>query len=211
VLLHAPGASIETATSAHFYIDLPGHGLSDDWQDRRATLDDWVEVVAAAVQAVATAPVRTVTGEGISALLALAVARALGARRVDAVGARIPAEEFTESWLSSTPDLAPDRFGNYLAQAWQIARASRLFWPWFEARAENAIPFDSDHLTPERLATDHRSLIRARAAKALTIVLLTADRASLVAEAPSIGTWSVGDWTEERADIWKPEKSMREG
>jgi pimeloyl-ACP methyl ester carboxylesterase len=211
VLLHAPGGSIETAASAPFRIDLPGHGLSDDWEDRHAMLDDWVEVVAAAISRAATAPVRTIVGEGISSLLALAVARTLGADRVEAIGAHVPSEELSEAWLRSTPDLAPDRFGNYLTQGWQIARASRLFWPWFEVAAENAIPFDSSDLSPECLATDHRSLIRARAGKALTSVLLNAGRNELVAEAPAIGTWSVADWAKQRTDIWKPQTSKREG
>jgi hypothetical protein len=141
----------------------------------------------------------------------LAVARTLGADRVEAIGAHVPSEELSEAWLRSTPDLAPDRFGNYLTQGWQIARASRLFWPWFEVAAENAIPFDSSDLSPECLATHHRSLIRARAGKALTSVLLNAGRDELVAEAPAIGTWSVADWAKQRTDIWKPQTSKREG
>jgi pimeloyl-ACP methyl ester carboxylesterase len=211
VLLHAPGGSIATAPCAPLRIDLPGHGLSDDFADGPATLDDWVEAVASAIRAVATVPVLTIVGEGISALLALAVARAVGVDRVEAVGAHVPLEELSEAWLSSTPDLAPDRFGNYLAQAWQIARASRLFWPWFEVAPENAIPFDSSHLSPERLAADHRSVVRGRRGKALTTVLLQADRNKLVAEAPTIGSWALAPWARKRTDIWKPETTKGEG
>jgi pimeloyl-ACP methyl ester carboxylesterase len=205
VLLHAPGGSIDTAPSAPLRIDLPGHGLSDDLENLSAGFDDWVEVVAAAIRAAATVPLRTIVGEGISSLLALAVARAVGADRVEAVGAHVPLEELSEAWLRSTPDLAPDRFGNYLTQAWQIARASRLFWPWFDIAPENAIPFHSSDLSPERLAADHRSMIHARAGKALTSALLRADRNKLVAEAPGVGSWTVAPWASERRDIWKPE------
>jgi alpha-beta hydrolase superfamily lysophospholipase len=211
VLLHEPGGSIETAPSAPLGIDLPGHGLSDDWADCQPSLDDWVDAVASAVRAVATAPVRTIVGEGVSSLLALAVARALGSDKVEAVSAHVPLEELSDVWLRRIPDLAPDRFGNYLTQAWQIARASRLFWPWFDVAPENAIPFGSSDLSPERLTVNHRSLVRARAGKALTAVLLNADRRKLLAESPSVGSWTFAPWAKKRADIWKPGTSKREG
>jgi len=63
------------------------------------------------------------------------------------------------------PDLTPDRFGTHLTRAWQIVRARHLFAPWYEARAGNALDFDPAALAPERLAVEHRELLRATAAR----------------------------------------------
>ena len=63
------------------------------------------------------------------------------------------------------PSLAPDRFGAYLTRAWAIARARHLFAPWYEARAATALPFAPEQLNPERLAIEHRALLRATAAR----------------------------------------------
>jgi len=63
------------------------------------------------------------------------------------------------------PDLTPDRFGAHLTRAWLIVRARQFFAPWYEAGAAHAIPFDPAALAPERLAVEHRELIRATAAR----------------------------------------------
>jgi haloalkane dehalogenase len=63
------------------------------------------------------------------------------------------------------PDLSPDRFGAYLMRAWQIVRARHFFTPWYEANPAHAIPFDPAALAPERLAVEHRELLRATAAR----------------------------------------------
>jgi haloalkane dehalogenase len=64
------------------------------------------------------------------------------------------------------PDLTPDRFGTHLTRAWQIVRARHLFDPWYEANAAHARAFDPAALAPERLAIEHRELLRATAARA---------------------------------------------
>lgn len=67
------------------------------------------------------------------------------------------------------PDLTPDRFGSYLTSAWAIARARRLFAPWYEASAAAALPFAPDELAPDSLRRDHLTILRARSARALHI------------------------------------------
>lgn len=74
------------------------------------------------------------------------------------------------------PDLTPDRFGAYLTTAWSIARARHLFAPWYEANAAHAVAFDAQALAPERLAVEHRALLRARAARACAIALQREER-----------------------------------
>ncbi|WP_298675223.1 alpha/beta fold hydrolase [uncultured Sphingomonas sp.] len=205
ILLHAPGGSTELLDAAGvLLIDLPGHGLSDDFHGA-GDLAAWEAAVAAAVTAISTASARSIVGEGVSALLALAVARRVGAATVEAFDAHIPFARDGAAWLASQPDPAPDRFGGHLTRAWGMARASRLFWPWFRADAAHAIPFEPGDLAPERLALAHRSLIRGRAAGPLLAALLGADRAALVAAAPPITNWQCADWANDHPEIWTPQ------
>lgn len=207
VQLHAPGRAVELLAIADaLAIDLPGHGLSDDWQPGHTPdLQDWSVVAAQAIAALSTAKSRTIIGEGLSALLAADVARRVNAHGWGAIAAHIPAASESQRWAQhAIPDLAPDRFGSYLTAAWSTVRAQHFFWPWFEAKSANAIAFDAAEVTPEALALEHRSLIRARAGRALLHALLAADRDALVAAAPAIRTWDKAPWASKRADIWSP-------
>ncbi|MBL0924027.1 MAG: alpha/beta hydrolase [Sphingomonadaceae bacterium] len=123
-------------------IDLPGHGLSDGW--RAAPPTDWQEWQAVIDE------VRAILGATSTVFPEL--------EKGD------PERLF--------PDLSPDRFGNYLTKAWSIVRARHFFAPWYEANASNAIAFDQDIIAPEALASDHRALIRASAARAYHLALL---------------------------------------
>lgn len=69
------------------------------------------------------------------------------------------------------PDLSPDRFGAYLTRAWSIVRAGHLFDPWYEASAAHAVDFDPAAIGPDRLAVEHRALLRATAERELAIAL----------------------------------------
>lgn len=208
VVLHAPGGSVELLDAAgSLLIDLPGHGLSDPY-DGDADIAAWSRLTAAAIEAICPSTPQVVAGEGVSGLLALAIAARLGAE-AEAFDAHIPRADAAGEWIERQPDLVPDRFGNYLTEAWGAVRAARFFWPWFRADPAHAIPFDPEDVAPERLALRHRALVRARAAKPLLRALLTADRAALVAGAPSIGRWDVAEWgrdnPEIRGEIWLPE------
>lgn len=207
VHLHAPGRAAELLDSADtLVIDLPGHGLSDDWQPGHTPdLRDWSTVAAQAIATLSTAQSRTIVGEGLSALLAADVARRIDASGWGAIAAHIPVASESNRWAErAIPVLTPDRFGSYLTAAWSAVRASHFFWPWFDAQAANAIPFTADDVTPEALALEHRSLIRARAGRALLNALLAADRDALVAAAPAITAWDKAPWARARSDIWSP-------
>lgn len=102
------------------------------------------------------------TGSDWSALIQAARA-ALGASSI----AQDPAPIGDPSQLF--PDLTPDRFGCYLHRAWAIVRARHLFAPWYAAEGANALAFDPAVLAPERLAIEHRELLRATAARSYMI------------------------------------------
>lgn len=143
--IHAPGRSIETLGGDGLAIDLPGHGLSSRWQGAAPT--DWPSW-RAVVQA---------------------MAQHFGIDRVErmALPDGDPARLF--------PDLEPDRFGAYLTRAWSIVRARALFEPWYQAKAAHARAFDPADLAPERLAIEHRELLRASAAREYLIAARAAE------------------------------------
>ena len=141
--VHGPGQALDCLALTGTAIDLPGHGLSSPWDGSPPS--NW-----AAWQAVIQA-----------------CAAALGLAEVALPRAPIgdPARLF--------PDLAPDRFGSYLTQAWAIIRARHFFAPWYQACAASALDFDPAVLAPERLAIEHRALIRASAAREMAVALAT--------------------------------------
>ncbi|MGL5837919.1 MAG: alpha/beta hydrolase [Sphingorhabdus sp.] len=140
----APGRSLDMFEQSAFVMDPPGHGLSDDWNGKAPT--DWH-----AWQAVFDV-----------------VAKERGSTA-------IVIEQHHHQGDPSLlfPDLSPNRHGTYLNKAWNIVRARHFFAPWYEADAEHAIDFDPAMITAERLAREHRALLKATAAKAFHIALST--------------------------------------
>jgi haloalkane dehalogenase len=207
VRLHAPGREVGLSDLGDaISFDLPGHGLSDDFTGTDApTLNDWVAAIAATIKALGITP-DAIVGEGYSALLAAAVAAHMGTASWGGLNAHIPAPERTAEYVEKAiPDLTPDRHGAYLNAAWNAVRAAHFFWPWYEAKAGNAIDFNPADAAPAALASEHRALIRARAGRALLAVLAQADRDALVANAPTLSGWEQAEWANARADIWNPQ------
>lgn len=134
--LCAPGSSAALIGSGDgAAIDVPGHGLSDNWTGGAST--DWPAW-------------QTVLDR---------VAQALDAPTI--VMPPLPKGDPAALF----PDLSPDRFGSHLTRAWAIARARVVFDPWYEARADAARDFNPAEATPTALARVHRALIQARSAQ----------------------------------------------
>jgi pimeloyl-ACP methyl ester carboxylesterase len=140
LLIHGPGRSLEMLQEGEgFAIDLPGHGLSDNWIDAPPLhWGPWDEVIRAVEAHFGTE--QTVH---------------------EPLPAGAPELLF--------PDLSPQRCGEHLIRAWAIARARHIFSPWYAAGAANAIPLELGALAPERLALECRALLRARAGRELLI------------------------------------------
>ena len=139
---NAPGRAIDLDPAVDgLAVDMPGHGLSDSWG--QAAPDD-----PAAWRAV------------IDALVA----------RFACTGVAMP--DLPQGDPDRLfPDLRADRFGGHLTRAWAIVRAAQLFDPWYDVAAANARDFDPAALAPERLAREHRALMRAVAARAYLIAM----------------------------------------
>ena len=202
LFLHNVGESIEfVSDKTVLAFDLPGHGLSGDISDS-AALNDWAEIIAGAVTALGAKNIKCIDGDRLSSLLALAIAKTIGADCVSGTNAHIPLNG--DKWLAAQPDLTPDRFGSHLGKAWQVVRSSQFFWPWFEARKTNAISFQQNQIDPEFLSVAHRALLRARSNTQLTKLLLNSEKTLLLKNAPKICNWNLADWAIERDDIWRP-------
>ncbi|MGL4541260.1 MAG: alpha/beta hydrolase, partial [Polymorphobacter sp.] len=155
---------------------------------------------------ITAAPPAIVVGQGAALLLAAAVARHIGAAATGGFDVHLPQPADTARWLDAAlPALTPDRHGSHLTRAWNIVRAGHFFWPWFDACAANAIPFDARAIAPERLAVEHRALVRARAGRSLLALLLAADRDALLAAAPPVTFLRMAAWATARSDIWQPQ------
>ncbi len=170
LFLHAPGSALSAAPAGTLALDLPGHGLSDDWPDAAARVGAWAEVVEAALAALGARPAR-VEGAGWSVPLAAEVARRLGAAFVPRP---LPRGDRADWRARGMPDLAPDWAGTHLLRAWRMLRAETCFEPWFAASAATARRFDPAELAPDRLAVRHLALLRARAARPLLAACLDA-------------------------------------
>ncbi|MBY0306833.1 MAG: alpha/beta fold hydrolase [Sphingomonas sp.] len=140
--LHPPGSAADLIDPGQgLVIDLPGHGLSACWSGQPP--ENW-----GAWQAVIDGAAKT-----------------LGASHV--ILPTVP--EGAPDLLF--PDLTPDRFGSYLTRAWAIVRARHLFDPWYAADAAHARAFDLTDINADKLARDHRALIRATAARPYLVAL----------------------------------------
>jgi pimeloyl-ACP methyl ester carboxylesterase len=136
LLIQGPGRSIDLIERYEgICIDLPGHGLTESWPSDAPL--DW-------------APWQE--------LISVA-ARHFDCSKVDFE----PLPNGDPERLY--PDLSPDRFGAYLTKAWSIVRAQHMFSPWYDVSAASAVPFDPEALRPERLAKEHRALLRAGSAR----------------------------------------------
>lgn len=141
MLVSRPGSAIDLMGGDMLCIDPPGHGLSDGWNGRAPTDMAAWDIVFEAAR------------------------DALGANSV-----RLAAVETGDPALLF-PDLSPDRHGAYLTTAWSIVRARHFFSPWYDASAAHAQSFDPASITPERLALEHRALVKATAAQAFQTAL----------------------------------------
>ncbi len=140
--LHAPSyAATGNQPAGQIAIDLPGHGLSDNWpDDTPVAWASWDAVIAA------------IAGE-------LGTSETIYPRPTDGEPEKL------------YPDLSPDRFGNYLITAWQIVRARHMFAPWYIVDIDHAIAFDEKHLEPRNLAAEHLALINGHSARQYHIAL----------------------------------------
>ncbi len=129
-------------------IDLPGHGETGGGEtgDGVAIDPSHLTDLAILLQDILTAEgidCVDVLADGLAASVATSLAqtapqrvRRLIFKNIWYVGAALKADLATRA----VPDVTPRFHGGHLLAAWFFARDSELFWPWYDTRAEAALP-----------------------------------------------------------------------
>lgn len=138
-------------------LDLPGHGDSaEGWTSPIPGLQDWVDSVAAAMDALGLDDVAA-EGAGLGGQIAMALeqqGRAHGGRSTGSGYGPPPAADF------GSVSLTPEWDGAHLVRAWRIARWERLYAPWHTRLPANArSPFDA--LNPSEIHRRAVGLLKA--------------------------------------------------
>lgn len=172
LVIHEPGGSAAVALldaePGDAAIDLPGHGLSDSLGDVALDSAGWATVIAAAA-GLLDFDLESLTLQlpGLAHGLAEPL-RAAGFAHIEqgASAARVRPDAAAH-WL---PDLTPDASGAHLLRAWEAARDSQLFDPWYDASPAAWRPVGD--LAPEQLAIRCLALLEAEGARALLTACL---------------------------------------
>ena len=160
--LHDIGASQRsltarvTALSGQYHIvapDLPGHGLSYLPEQGQRGIDHMVDALVELVDTLDWGRFRILAEKG-SATIAVALAGRLG-QSVQELKLLNPVDYAALAGNGEIarlcPDLKPDAEGTHLLKTWHLLRDRQLFWPWYTADAEHALPgqanLDADYLT----------------------------------------------------------------
>lgn len=125
-------------------VDYPGHGRTPPLDVTGPGLDDYVEVVGAALHRLDGGPFDLYgfhSGAGVAAELGRRHPHLV--RRVVLDGTPLlPADLVGELLERNFVSLDPDLHGSHLARAWGYVMDRSLWWPWYLQDAEHAMPAD---------------------------------------------------------------------
>lgn len=171
VVVHDAGKSADTAerlvrslvgSRSLLLIDLPGHGESDPAGDGGPRLAECTELLRQAIGE-AGLDACVVAGQGAGAWVALEASRDRSSR-IHALALLDPPflDEDASAGLRAhgLPAIEPQWHGGHLLEAWHMLRDGRLFFPWFERRADHARRTEPD-LDEWRLQEELLDLLRA--------------------------------------------------
>lgn len=172
LVVHEPAGSAAVAlldaAPGDAAIDLPGHGLSDPLGDVALDGAGWATVIAAAVERLGLrAETLTLRLPGLARGLTEPLRAAGFADIASEQGAALVRQDMATRWL---PDLSPDPSGVHLLRAWEAARDSQLFDPWYDSSPAGWRAVGD--LAPERLAVRCLARLEAEGARALLAVCL---------------------------------------
>ncbi len=140
-------------------IDYPGHGRTPPLDIAEPTLEDYVEVLGAALGQLDGGPF-DVYGTHSGASLAAELGHRFPSvvRRLVLDGTPLLPSELVDELLEENfVSLDPDRHGSHLARAWGYVVDRSLWWPWYRQDGEHALPGDRPlapvlhHLTTDLL------------------------------------------------------------
>lgn len=127
-----------------YALDAPGYGLSERLPRKPESLDDYLPILAAALDALGLARV-TLYGAATGAQLAIEFAKRYPDRVellvLDAAG-HFPDEKCAAILPRYFPDVRPRPDGGHLATWWSMVRDLSTFFPWSDPRGETRIARD---------------------------------------------------------------------
>lgn len=149
-------AGLASALSGHYHVvapDLPGHGLSYLPEEGQRGLEPVVEAMAELVSSCRWTRFDILAEKG-SAAIAVQLAERLGAsvRKLTLLNP-LDYSALAGEWDAEKlcRDIEPDAEGAHFLKTWHLLRDRQLFWPWYAADADHALPgqanLDADYLT----------------------------------------------------------------
>ena len=133
--------------------DLPGHGLSCQPRADKQVIEATVDTLVELVETLGWRSFR-ILAERDSAALAVELAGRLeqsaeGLTLINPLNYHALATEWEPEKIC--PDVMPDAAGAHFLKTWHWLRDRQLFWPWYAADADHALPgaanLDADYLT----------------------------------------------------------------
>jgi pimeloyl-ACP methyl ester carboxylesterase len=135
----------EIAKSHRVYaLDTPGYGLSDRLPRRPQSLDEYLPVLAATLDALGLGQVclyGCATGAQISIEFAKRYPQRVALLVLDTAG-HIAADECERIVRDYFPDVRPRKDGSHLVTLWHMVRELFVFFPWCDTRAASRIDRD---------------------------------------------------------------------
>lgn len=127
-----------------YALDTPGYGLSDPPPYKPESLDDYLPIIAGALDALGLTKI-CLYGAATGAQLAIEFARRYPERVsllvLDTAG-HISAEECETIVREYFPSVRPKSDGRHLMTYWHMVRDLNVFFPWSVTRAANRVPRD---------------------------------------------------------------------
>lgn len=127
-----------------YAFDTPGYGLSDPLPIRPTTLDDYLPIFAAALDALGLSRIclyGAATGAQFTIEFANRYPDRVAMMVIDSAG-HIPADECDAIVRDYFPDLTPHQDGRHVMTLWQMVRDLFVFFPWCDRRAERRVDRD---------------------------------------------------------------------
>ena len=127
-----------------YALDTPGYGLSDPPPQRPQSLDDYLPLLAEALDALglgAFCLYGAATGAQIGVEFAKRYPDRVRLLVLDSAG-HIPADECERIVANYFPDVQPQKDGRHLVTLWHMVRELFVFFPWCDTRAVSRVDRD---------------------------------------------------------------------
>jgi len=133
--------SIGIKDSLRIFIDLPGHGETGPTHLTNYSPQSIVSMLIETLDYLGVSKLSVISiGASLSIALRLSEQTNLTINNLVLIDpwclSDLEKEKYIENYV---PDITPTKYGEHLMRAWYFVRDSELFFPWYEAKASNAL------------------------------------------------------------------------